>query len=163
MLEPYARLLGATVHRLWQLAAVSDDGTIPLPGHLALETGDGFVTLSCTQEGLWCHGPSPRQDVRRDSEPWPAMGWAEGADEWLDLVPPDDQPALPRTVTALTGWFGVGAYMHTYALALSGRQDPLVLMTTDRFDLVCTDVETARDRAMTLAPAMRLRFVEQRL
>lgn len=173
MLEPFAHLLGATVHELWQLAAVSDDGTIPLPGELVLETGTGFVSLSYTQDGLACRGPSRRQDLRWATEPWLAMGRGD-AEEWLELVPPERKPALPLTVTAMTGLFTDGPYHlpvgltlfedgDTLALVLSGDGDPIVLMTTEQFDLVCTDLGTARANAERVAAAMRKQLVEQRL
>lgn len=174
MLEPYACLLGATVTGLWQLAAVSDDGTIPLPGTLALETGAGFVLLHYTQEGLTCRGPVPRHELRWDTEPWLPMGRSGDAEEWLELVPFENPPTLPLSVTAMTGWFADGPYHlplgltlfedgDTFALILSGDGDPIVIMTTLDFDLVCTDRATAWASAEEIAAAMRVRLVEQEL
>lgn len=163
MLEPYACLLGTTVTGLWQLAAVSDDGTIPLPGELVPEIEGGFVSLSCTQGGLSCRGPSPRHDVRWDTEPWLAMGRSEDAEEWLELVPAENQPALPLSVTAMTGWFAVGSYTFPLALILSGDGAPVVLMTTPRFALVCTDRATARAHAEQVTEVMGFRLVEREL
>lgn len=174
MLEPYACLLGTTVTVLWRLAAVSDDGTIPLPGELVLETDRGFVSLSYTQEGLSCRGPSPRQDVRWDTEPWLAMGRSSDAEEWLELVEVEHGPALPLFVTAFTGWFADAPYQtpigltlfedgDTFALILSGDSDPVVLMTTEQFELVCTDRATARARAERTAAAMRVSLIEREL
>ncbi|GAB1516305.1 hypothetical protein [Actinophytocola sp. KF-1] len=161
MLEPYARLLGTTVTGLWQLAAVSDDGVIPLPGELVLETDAGFVSLSYRQDGLACTGPVDRADVRWGTEPWLTMGRAD-ADEWLELVPAA-VPGLPLAVTGVTGWFGVGDWVLPCALVLSGAGDPLVLMTTADHDLVRTDHRTAREHAEHLTAVMRMRLVEQRL
>lgn len=81
-------LLGITVTRLWQLATVSADGTVPLPGILALEAPAGFVTLSYAQEGLSCRGLVRREDIRWDAEPDLAMD-NPGDEEWLTLVPLD--------------------------------------------------------------------------
>ncbi|MDQ3786607.1 MAG: hypothetical protein M3422_05100 [Actinomycetota bacterium] len=174
MLDPYACLLGTTVTGLWRLAAVSDDGTIPLPGELVLETDRGFVSLSYTQDGLSCTGPVERDDVRWATESWLAMGRHPDAEEWLDLVEVEDGPALPLFVTAFTGWFADGPYQtpvgltlfpdgDTFALILSGDGDPVVLMTTEQFDLVCTDHATARARAERTAAAMRVRLIEREL
>ena len=174
MLKPYACLLGATVTGLWRLAATSDDGTIPLPSTLVLETDRGFVVLGYTQDGLSCTGPVERDDVRWETEPWLAMGRSSDAEEWLELVDVEHGPALPLLVTALTGWFADGPYHtpigltlfedgDTFALILSGDGDPIVLMTTERFELVCTDRETARTRAERTADAMHVRVIEREL
>ena len=45
----------------------------------------------------------------------------------------------------------------------SGDGDPIVLMTTDEFDLVCADHATARDRAEKIAATMHVGLVEQEL
>ncbi|SDJ38746.1 hypothetical protein SAMN05192558_10928 [Actinokineospora alba] len=79
-------LLGVTVTGLWQLATVSADGTIPLPGTLVLESPAGFVTFSCAQEGLSCRGLVPREEIRWNTEPDLAMD-SRGDEEWLSLVP----------------------------------------------------------------------------
>jgi hypothetical protein len=174
VLDPFARLLGVTVLRLWRLAAVSDDGTIPLPGTLALETSAGFVLLHYTQDGLTCRGPDPRHELRWDTEPWLTMGRTGDAEEWLELVPFENPPTLPLSVTAMTGWFADGPYQlpvgltlfedgDTFALILSGDGDPIVIMTTTDFDLVCTDRATARAHAETIAATMRVGLVEREL
>lgn len=161
-LTPYAdALLGVTVNALWRLAAVSTDGTIPLPGTLVPDTDRGFVTLSYAQEGLSCRGPVRRGEIRWDTEPALAMG-AGSAEEWLDLVPLEDSaPGLPLFVQSVTGWFGVGSYVDTFALVLSGRGRSLVVMTTDDFDLRVASYQEARHRAELVARNMNLRLVER--
>ncbi|ONI91575.1 hypothetical protein ALI22I_08120 [Saccharothrix sp. ALI-22-I] len=164
-LTPFTRsLLGATVTGLWQLAAVSDDGTIPLPGELALETDTGFVTLSCTQEGLSCREPVRRDEIRWDTEPDLAMDNLGDAEEWLGLVPLEDRanvPELPLFVAAVTGWFGVGSYRDAFALILTGRGRSLVVMTTSDFDLRCATRQEASQRAEQVAVNMNLRLIER--
>jgi hypothetical protein len=161
--DPFARrLLGATVHRLWRLVTVSTDGTIPLLGTLALETDTGFVTLSYTQGGLSCHGPLARHEIRWETEPDLAMGKAGDAEEWLDLAPFEDHPNVPPLfVESVTGWFGVGPYVDTFALILTGRGTDLVIMTTDEFDLRRASREEARQRAELVAANMNLHMVDQ--
>jgi hypothetical protein len=174
-LAPFAgHLLGVTVTGYWRLAAVSDDGTIPLPGEVVLETSTGFVTLSYTQDGLRCRKPVRQHDLRWVTEPWLTIGRSGDAEEWLELVPLENQPAPPLSVTAITGWFADGPYHvpfgltlfedgDTYALILSGNGDPIVIMTTASFDLVCADRATARRYAEEVAANMRVRLVEQEL
>jgi hypothetical protein len=161
-LTPYANaLLGVTVNALWRLAAVSADGAIPLPGTLVADTDRGFVTLSYAQEGLSCRGPARRDEIRWDTEPDLAMG-AGTAEEWLDLVPLEaGGSGLPLFVQSVTGWFGIGSYVDTFAVILSGRGRSLVVMTTDDFDLRIASYEEARRRAELVAGNMRLRLVEQ--
>jgi hypothetical protein len=164
-LSPFARsLLGATVTEVWQLAAVSDEGTIPLPGELVLESDRGFVTLSYTQGGLSCRDSVRREEVRWPTEPDLVMGYDGTAEEWLGLVPVADRdhmPELPLFVEAVTGWFGIGSYIDAFALILGGGDRSLVLMTTDDFDLRCATREEARERAVLVAANMNLRLVEQ--
>lgn len=163
-LTPYVRaLLGVTVTRLWQLATVSADGTIPLPGILVLESPAGFVTLSYAQEGLSCRGLVRREDIRWDAEPDLAMD-NRGDEEWLSLVPLEDGanvPELPLFIESVTGWFGSGAYRDVFALILTGRGRSLVIMTTDDFDLRCATREEARARADKVAANMNLVLTEQ--
>jgi hypothetical protein len=178
LLDPFVRrLLGVTVTGLWQLAAVSDDGVIPLPGELVLETGTGFVSLSYNQDELSCRGPSPRRDLRWETEPWLEMYRSGEAEEWLELVPLDAEewrelplavrPALPLSVTAMTGWFAVASYspdidyVETYALILSGGGHSLVIMSTDDFDLKFVDRPTARKRTEGVVANLRVRLVEE--
>jgi hypothetical protein len=164
-LSPFARsLLGTAVTEIWQLAAVSADGTTPLPGVLVIATNTGFVTLSYTQEGLSCRGSARREEIRWDAEPDLVMGNDGTAEEWLDLVPYEDQdnlPELPLFVEAVTGWFGVGSYFDAFALILSGRGGSLVLMTTDDFDLRGATLQEARQRAEIVAANMNLRLIVQ--
>jgi hypothetical protein len=164
-LSPFAHsLLGATVTGLWHVAAVSEDGTIPLPGTLVLETKTGFVTLTYTQEGLSCRDSTRREEIRWDAEPDLEMGNPGNAEEWLDLAPLEDRldvPELPLSVETVTGWFGVGAYLDTFALILSGRGRSLVIMTTDDFSLRCATHQEARQRATLVAANMNLRLIEQ--
>lgn len=163
-LAPFARrLLGVTVLELWRVTAVSADGRIPLLGTLVLETGTGFVTLQYTQDGLSCQGPLRRDEIRWNTEPDLAMGRSGGAEEWLDLVPLEDQsnvPRLPLAVAAVTGWFGVGSYLDAFALILAGGGRELVVMTTDEFDLRCAGRQEARRRAELVAANMSLDLVE---
>ncbi|MEJ2854139.1 MULTISPECIES: hypothetical protein [unclassified Saccharothrix] len=160
-LTPFARaLLGVTVNAVWRLAAVSEDGAIPLPGTLVLDTDRGFVTLSYAQEGLSCRGPGRRDEIRWDTEPDLAMRGAHAAEEWLDLVPLEEAPGLPLGVQSVAGWFGVGSYVDTFALILSGRGRSLIFMTTDDFDLRPAPYDEARRRAETVARNMGLRLVE---
>jgi hypothetical protein len=164
-LDPFARsLLGATVTGLWQMTAVSTDGTIPLPGTLALETDTGFVTLFYGQNGLLVRPPVRRDEIRWDTEPELVMGNPGNAEEWLGLTVLDDQshvPELPLFVEALTGWFGVGSYLDTFALILDGGERSIVIMTTDDFDLRCATRQEARQRGALVGATMGLRFVEQ--
>jgi hypothetical protein len=164
-LSPFAgSLLGATVTEVWQLAAVSDDGTIALPGELVLASSTGFVSLSYVQGGLSRRESTRREEIRWDTEPDLAMGGDGTAEEWLDLVPLEDRdnvPDLPLFVEAVTGWFGVGSYLDAFALILTGGGRSLVLMTTDDFDLRCATREEAWDRAVLVAANMNLRLVEQ--
>ena len=164
-LSPFARsLLGATVTGLWQLTAVSTDGTIPLPGTLVLETNVGFVTLSYTQGGLSCQGPVRRAEIHWDTEPDLAMDPAGNVEEWLGLAPFEGRtnaPELPLFVEAVTGWFGVGSYLDVFALILTGRGRSLVIMTTDEFDMRCATRQEARQRAELVAANMNLRLTEQ--
>lgn len=60
----------------------------------------------------------------------------------------------------MAGWFGVGSYVDTFALILSGRGRSMVLMTTDDFDLRPAAYDEARRRAETVARNMRLRLIE---
>jgi hypothetical protein len=152
-------LLGVTVCGLWRVITVSTDGTIPLPGVLALQTNAGFVTLSYTQQGLSCDGPTRRTEIRWATEPHLAMGAAD-AEEWLDLAPLHDQPVFVQT---LTGWFGAGSYVDTFALILSGNGRELVIMTTDELELRIADREQARRRAEAVAANTTMRLVEARL
>lgn len=167
LLVPYARrLLGVSVTRLWRLVTVSPEAIIPLLGTLVLETEAGFVTLSYTQQGLSCHGPMPRSDIRWNTEPDLPMGRTPDAEEWLDLGPLEDQPAAPRLplfVHTVTGWFGVGPYTDTFALILAGQGGELVIMTTDAFDLQSATRQEARHRAELVAANMDLRLVDQEL
>jgi hypothetical protein len=163
-LTPYVRaLLGITVTGLWQLATVSADGTIPLPGTLVLESPAGFVTLSYAQEGLFCRGLVRREDIRWNTEPDLAMD-SRGDEEWLSLVPLEDRaavPELPLFIEVVTGWFGTGDYLDVFALILTGRGRSLVVMTTDDFDLRCATREEARTRADKVAANMNLVLTEQ--
>jgi hypothetical protein len=143
---------------------VSTDGTIPLLGELVLETGTGFVTLSYTQGGLSCRGPVQRSEIRWATEPDLAVGRSADAEEWLDLAPLDDQPnlpALPLRVAKVSGSFGVGPYVDAFVLILAGAGRPLVIMTTDEFDLRPATSEEARARAELVAANMNLRLVDQ--
>lgn len=164
-LRPFARsLLGTTVTGLWQLAAVSADGMIPLPGALVLATTAGFVTLSYTQEGLSCRDSVRRDEIRWDTESGLTMGNPENGEEWLALTPFEDRidlPGLPLFVEAVTGWFGVGSYVDAFALILTGHGRSLVIMTTDDFDLRCATHQEARQRAALVAANMKLRLIEQ--
>jgi hypothetical protein len=164
-LAPFAgRLLGVTVLELWQLTTVSSDGSIPLPGTLVLETGIGFITLQYSQDGLSCQGPSNRAEIRWDMEPDLAMGRSGDAEEWLDLTPwedPSNVPELPLVVESVTGWFGVGSYLETFALILAGADRELVVMTTDEFDLRCAPRQEARQRAELIAANTSMDLVEE--
>jgi hypothetical protein len=164
-LSPFARsLLGATVTGIWRLAAVSDDGVLPLPGELVLATTTGFVSLSYTQGGLLPQVSQQRAEIRWVTEPDLAMGNEGTAEEWLELVPLDDLehvPELPLLVEVVTGWFGVGPYLDTFALILGGRDQSLVLMTTDDYDLRIVTRLEARERAVVVAANMGQRLVEQ--
>ncbi|WP_433014032.1 hypothetical protein [Kribbella sp. CA-294648] len=160
-LTPVARaLLGVTATALWRLAAGSEDAAIPLPGTLVFETDRGFVTLSYAQKGLSCRGPMRRDEIRWDTEPDLAMRGARNTEEWLDLVPLAEAPALPLVVQLVTGWFGVGSYVDTFALILSGGGRSLVLTTTDDFDLRPASYDDARRRAELVAGNLGLRLVE---
>ena len=164
-LGPFARsLLGATVTELWQLAAVSADASIVLPGILVLATNTGFVTLSYTQEGLSCRCSVRREEIRWDTEPDLPMGDPGNVEEWLALAPLEDRvntPGLPLFVDAVTGWFGVGSYLDAFALILTGRGRSLVIMTTDDFDLRCVTRQEARQRAELVAANMDQRLIER--
>ena len=149
-----------TVSGQWRVVTASADGTIPLSGLLTLETDAGFVTLSYTQQGLSCRGPTRRSEIGWDTEPHLAMGRAGDVEEWLDLEPIDDRPVLVET---LTGWFGAGSYLDAFALILTGGGRDLVIATTDELDLRITTRDEARQRAETVAANMNLRLIEARL
>lgn len=70
-------------------------------------------------------------------------------------------PELPLFVDAVTGWFGVGAYLDAFAVILGSGGRSLVIMTTDDFDLRFATRQQARDRAELVAANMSLRLVEQ--
>lgn len=164
-LTPLTRaLLGVTTNGLWCLAAVTEDGSITLPGTLVLDTDRGFVTLCYAQEGLTSRGPSRKDEIRWETEPDLTMGRTGDAEEWLDLVPLEDGstvPSLPLRIHSVTGWFGIGSYTDVLAVILSGGGCSLVVMTTYDFGLRCVTEQEARDRAELLAKNMNLRLVEQ--
>ncbi|WP_121436045.1 hypothetical protein [Actinomadura pelletieri] len=150
---------------LWRLRAVSDEGSIRLLDTVVLELGSGrFVSLSHSQEGPACTVAATRDEVRWATEPELRMGREPGAEEWLDLVEPEDEaivPPFPLPVRALEGWFGEGRYRDVFALAFGNGVNRLVLMTTDQFDLVCTTVEAALRRAELVAGNTGLRLVQE--
>jgi hypothetical protein len=88
------------------------------------------------------------------------MRGARDAEEWLDLVPLAEAPALPLVVRSVMGWFGAGSYVDTFALILPGGGRSLVLMTTDDFDLRPASYDEARRRAEVVAGNMGLRLIE---
>ncbi|RFS82298.1 hypothetical protein D0T12_26080 [Actinomadura spongiicola] len=119
---------------------------------------------SYSQEGLACTVAATRDGVRWAAEPELRMGREPGAEEWLDLVEPEDDALVPRSplsVRALEGWFGEGRYREVFALALDTGVNRLVLMTTDQFDLTCTTVEAALRRAELVTGNMGLRLVHE--
>ena len=107
-------------------------------------------------------GPVPRDELRWDTEPELPMGNPGNAEEWLELTAPDDRiPEPPLFVEVLTGWFGVGPYLDTFALTLGGRGRSLLIMTTADHDLRCGPHHEARHRAEVVAANMNQRLVEQ--
>ncbi|MFC3436371.1 hypothetical protein [Nocardia seriolae] len=158
------RLLATSVIGLGRLAAVSHNGSIPVTGTLVLETNRGFITLSYTQQGLSVRGPEQRSEIRWTTEPDLTMDHQAAAEEWLELIAIEDRPhttTLPLAVDTVTGWFGLGPWVDTFAILLTGGDRTLVLTTTDEFDLTTSTPEHARQRAKLAAANMNLRFTEQ--
>ncbi|MFG1793697.1 hypothetical protein [Nocardia sp. NPDC049149] len=158
------RLLGATVCGLWRLAAVSDDGQIPLTGTLVLESERGFVTLSYSQDGLSVRGPDMLSDIRWDTEPELLPSNQGNAEEWIELIPIEhqiDAPEFPLFVDGVRAWFGIGAYLDTFGIELTSGDRTLVLATTDGFDLNVSSLQQIRRRAELVATHMNLRLIEQ--
>ncbi|WP_069161188.1 hypothetical protein [Nocardia altamirensis] len=158
------RLLGTTVTGLGRLAAVSDDGQIPLTGTLVLESELGYVTLSYSQDGLSIRGPERLSDIRWDTEPELMPNNQGHAEEWIELIPIEQQidtPEFPLHVDAVRAWFGIGAYVETFGIVLTSGDRTLVLTTTDAFDLNVSSLQQTRQRAELVATHMNLRLIEQ--
>ncbi|MFD8497654.1 hypothetical protein [Amycolatopsis sp. NPDC059657] len=167
MLERYADIfLGDTVEAVWRFQAVTDEASIVLLDTIIFETFNGFIALTCLQEGLSCERVQEKALLRWRGDLALPFGQVDAAEEWLELVSLDAHevlPVFPLRVSGLTGWFGAGSYEDVFSLALSGGSAQLVVVTTDSFELVCSEEEEATARAELVATNMNLCLVREEL
>ncbi|QIS03717.1 hypothetical protein F5X71_16540 [Nocardia brasiliensis] len=135
-----------------------------MTGTVVLESEGGFVTLSYSQRGLSVRGPERRDEIRWDTEPELRSGDRGEAEEWIELIPLENQsavPELPFAVDAVRAWFGIGSYVETLGIALTSAARTLVLATTDAFDLNFSTLQQTRHRAELVAANMNMCLIEQ--